>query len=114
MTEWPSRIQEFVNGIPASVAVVGHDNAGALIVSACNEIFFEMTGGWPAGARCFPMPFDTLVPSYARREFRDRIQECFNTGIAASGETEVGQVLKRPDQALYKANQSARNRVERA
>jgi len=55
-----------------------------------------------------------LVPSYARREFRDRIQECFNTGIAAPGKTEVGQVLKRADQALYKANQSARNRVERA
>jgi PAS domain S-box-containing protein len=82
MTEWPSRIQDFVNGIAASVAVVGHDNTGALVVSACNEIFFEMTGGRPAGVRCFPTPFDTLVPSYARREFRDRIQECFNTGIA--------------------------------
>jgi PAS domain S-box-containing protein len=82
MTEWTSRIQKFVNGIAASVAVVGHDNTGALVVCACDEIFFEMTSGRPPGARCFPMPFDTLVPSYARREFRDRIQECFNSGIA--------------------------------
>jgi len=32
----------------------------------------------------------------------------------APGETEVGAVLERADQALYKAKQSGRNRVERA
>ncbi len=30
----------------------------------------------------FPIPFDTTIPSYARREFREKIQECFNSGIA--------------------------------
>jgi hypothetical protein len=44
MSEWSSQLQEFVDGIGASVAVVGHDESGALDVSACNEIFFEMTG----------------------------------------------------------------------
>jgi diguanylate cyclase (GGDEF)-like protein/PAS domain S-box-containing protein len=81
MSEWPSRIQEFVNEIAASVAVVGHDVGGAFVVSACNELFFEMTGGRPVGMRRFPLPFDTLVPSYARREFREKLQECFNTGV---------------------------------
>jgi hypothetical protein len=82
MSEWPGRIEEFVNEIAASVAVVGHDAVGGFLVSACNELFFEMTGGRPVGMRHFPMPFDTLVPSYARREFRERLQECFNTGVA--------------------------------
>ncbi len=82
MTEWSSRIQEFVNGITASVAVIGHDEDGVLVVSACNGVFFEMTGGRPLGARSFPVPFDTMVPSYARREFREKIEECFSAGTA--------------------------------
>ncbi|HEY0309126.1 MAG TPA: diguanylate cyclase [Acidobacteriaceae bacterium] len=82
MSEWSSRIQEFVDGIAASVAVVGHDAKNVLIVSACNEGFFGMTGGRPVGVHSFPIPFDTTIPSYARREFREKIQECFNSGIA--------------------------------
>ncbi len=82
MTEWSARIQEFVDGIAASVAVVWRGEANELIVSACNEGFFEMTGGRPAGVYSFPVPFDTTVPSYARREFREKIQECFNSGKA--------------------------------
>ncbi len=72
MTEWSSRIQEFVDGIAASVAVIGHDQADVLIVSACNEHFFEMTGGRPAGVHSFPVPFDTTIPSYAGESFAKR------------------------------------------
>jgi diguanylate cyclase (GGDEF)-like protein/PAS domain S-box-containing protein len=82
MAEWQSRIQELVDGIEASVAVVGRNESGALMITACNEGFFEMTGGRPSGIRHFPVPFDTTVPSYARREFRDRIMECFQNGVA--------------------------------
>ncbi|MBV8812961.1 MAG: PAS domain S-box protein, partial [Verrucomicrobia bacterium] len=82
MSEWSSRLQEFVNGIAASVAVVSHDDSGALDISACNEIFFEMTGGRPLGVHNFPLPFDSMVPSYARRELRERLQECFSSGTA--------------------------------
>ncbi len=80
--EWTNRIQELVDGIAASVAVVAHDESGLLTVIACNENYFEMTGGRPAGARAFPVPFDSTIPSYARREFREKIQECFSNGIA--------------------------------
>jgi diguanylate cyclase (GGDEF)-like protein/PAS domain S-box-containing protein len=80
--EWWSRIQELVDGIAASVAVVGRDEAGVVVVTACNKIFFEMTGGHPAGVRKLPAPFDTIVPSYSRREFRARILECFSSGVA--------------------------------
>jgi diguanylate cyclase (GGDEF)-like protein/PAS domain S-box-containing protein len=82
MADWSSRIQELVDGIAASVAVVGRDAMGALIIAACNDDFFEMTGGRPAGVHKFPVPFDTMMPSYARREFRACIQECFQNGVA--------------------------------
>lgn len=82
MVEWSGRIQELVDGTAASVAVVGLDEAGVLVVKACNDDFFEMTGGRPSGVRKFPVPFDTMVPSYSRREFRARIQECIQNGLA--------------------------------
>ncbi len=81
MTEWSCRIEEFVDDIAASVAVIGHDAENALVVTACNESFFKMTGGQLSGRRNFPVPIDTAVPSYARREFREKVQECFSSGI---------------------------------
>jgi diguanylate cyclase (GGDEF)-like protein/PAS domain S-box-containing protein len=82
MAELSSRIQEFVDGIEASVAVVGHDDAKSLIVTACNQGFFDMAGGRPEGSRSLPVLLDSIVPSYTRREFREKIQECFVTGVA--------------------------------
>jgi diguanylate cyclase (GGDEF)-like protein/PAS domain S-box-containing protein len=81
MSDWSSRLQEFVDGIAASVAVVGHDETGQLIVPACNQNFMNMTGGRRMGTRGFPVEFDALVPSYARHEFRDRLRECFESRI---------------------------------
>ena len=82
MPDWSTRIQELVNSIAASVAVVGYSDKRELIVPACNEGFFEMIGGRRPGIRNFPVPFDTMVPSYARHAFRERIQECFRSGVA--------------------------------
>lgn len=76
------RIQEFVDEIAASVALVGHDEKGALVVIACNKGFLNMTGGRGANTGDFPIPFDSLLPSYARHEFRAKLQECFDSGIA--------------------------------
>ncbi|PXW23854.1 sensor domain-containing diguanylate cyclase [Paraburkholderia caballeronis] len=82
MVDWSSRVQEFVDGIGASVAVVGRNEAGQLVVPACNDGFFQMTGGRRPGVRAFPIPLDTLVPNYARHEFREKLLECFESGIA--------------------------------
>ena len=82
MADWSTRIQEFVDEIAASVAVVGHDEAGALVVTACNENFFDMTDGRGVGVGNPPIPFDAVLPSYARHEFREKLQECFNSGVA--------------------------------
>lgn len=81
MSDWSSRLQEFVDGIAASVAVVGYNEAGQLIVPACNQNFVNMTGGRRIGTHGFPVPFDALVPSYARHEFRDKLRECFDSRV---------------------------------
>jgi diguanylate cyclase (GGDEF)-like protein/PAS domain S-box-containing protein len=80
MSDWSGGLQEFVDSIAASVAVVANDASGHLTVRACNKNFFDMTGGRPFGAHEFPLDFDALVPSYARHEFRDRLRDCFSSG----------------------------------
>ena len=82
MTEWSNRMQEFINEVAASVAIIERDWEGKIIVSACNESFFQMTGGRTAVARRFPVPFDATVPRYAWRELREKVIECFNSGVA--------------------------------
>ncbi|GAA4336641.1 diguanylate cyclase [Pigmentiphaga soli] len=82
MADLPNSIQEFVDGIAASVAIVGRDDSGRLIVPACNDLFFQMTGGRRLSACDFPAPFDTLLPNYARNEFRQKLLECFQAGTA--------------------------------
>jgi diguanylate cyclase (GGDEF)-like protein/PAS domain S-box-containing protein len=77
-----SRIQQFVDGIAASVALVGHDESGGLIMCACNENFFDMAGGRAPSIEGLPTPFDPVMPSYARHDIREKLKECFNTGIA--------------------------------
>src|SRR5262249_762466 len=84
---WPHRTQEFVDGIAASVAIVGRGESGELVVSACNDSFINMSGVRHEAIRAFPVSLDTLMPSYARRELRQKLQECFDTGVAQ----ELGQ-----------------------
>ncbi|WP_233871748.1 sensor domain-containing diguanylate cyclase [Paraburkholderia adhaesiva] len=83
MSDLSARIREFVDEIAASVAVIARDERGQLAVSACNDQFIQMTGGRQPGAvKSLPAPLDTLLPNYARSEFRQLIQECFDTGVA--------------------------------
>jgi diguanylate cyclase (GGDEF)-like protein/PAS domain S-box-containing protein len=84
MNDRTDQLQEFVDGIAASVAIVGHGETGELVVSACNQNFFDMTGGrrGGVGVRNFPVALDTLMPSYARHDLRRKLQECFTSGIA--------------------------------
>jgi diguanylate cyclase (GGDEF)-like protein/PAS domain S-box-containing protein len=81
MEDWITRVQRFVNGIETSVAIVGRDDNGALIVSACNEKFFDMTGGRRAGVDGCPAPLDAVLPSYARHDFREKIWKCFSSDV---------------------------------
>jgi PAS domain S-box/diguanylate cyclase (GGDEF) domain len=80
-SSWPHRTQEFVDGIAASVAIVGRGESGEFIVSACNDSFAAMSGARQVTRR-YPMLLDALIPSYARNELRRKLQECFETGVA--------------------------------
>ncbi|MEH2558023.1 diguanylate cyclase (GGDEF)-like protein/PAS domain S-box-containing protein [Bradyrhizobium algeriense] len=82
MADKSNPLQQFVDGIAASVAIVGRGQGGELIVSACNDGFFDMTGGRRGGLRGSSVLLDAQMPSYARHEFRKKLLECFNTGIA--------------------------------
>ena len=82
LTEWSSRLQEFVDSIGASVGVVGTDQSRQLILPTGNKNFFDMMRGKPPGAYEFPLEIDALVPSFGRREFPDKLPECFSSGIA--------------------------------
>ncbi len=77
---WREALQEFVDGITSSVAIVGRSEDEDLVVTACNDLFFEMTGGPRPGKRAFPFYLDTVMPSYSRRELRASIQECLRSG----------------------------------
>jgi diguanylate cyclase (GGDEF)-like protein/PAS domain S-box-containing protein len=82
MVDWTTQVQEFADSLLAGVAVVGHDEDGTLVISACNESFFNMTGGRGVGVDRPPIPFDAVLPSYARHDVRKKIEECFTAGIA--------------------------------
>ncbi|EEA00054.1 diguanylate cyclase with PAS/PAC sensor [Burkholderia sp. H160] len=77
-----SEMREFVDEMAASVAMIGRDEAGQLLVWACNENFLQMTGGKRSAIRSFPASFDTLIPNYARTEFRHKLSECFESAAA--------------------------------
>jgi diguanylate cyclase (GGDEF)-like protein/PAS domain S-box-containing protein len=77
-----ARAQNFVDGIAASVAIVSRDGQGQLMVRACNDAFIQMTGGRRTGPRAHPMPFDALIPNYARHELREKLIECFGSCTA--------------------------------
>lgn len=84
MSGWPNanKSQELVDGLTIGVAIVGRDARGELVVTACNNQFFLMTGGARADMQTFPFPFDTLIPDHARLEFHKKLQQCFRSGGA--------------------------------
>ncbi|TDV32705.1 PAS domain S-box-containing protein/diguanylate cyclase (GGDEF)-like protein [Paraburkholderia caballeronis] len=78
MSDWPNNPNEFAE----SIAVVGRDERGALVVTACNDAFFQMTGAAHADKPTFPIPFDALVPESARLALREKLDECLTSGGA--------------------------------
>ncbi|ADG19266.1 sensor domain-containing diguanylate cyclase [Paraburkholderia atlantica] len=80
--DWSCTMRTIVDEIAASVAIIGRDERGQLLVSACNDQFMQMTGGKRNSIKSFPASFDTLIPNYARTEFRQKLSECFESGVA--------------------------------
>ncbi|HKT93375.1 MAG TPA: diguanylate cyclase [Paraburkholderia sp.] len=82
MADWSNMMRDFVDEIAASVAMIGRDERGQFVVSACNDHFMRMTGGRRSAIKSFPASFDALVPNYARTEFRQKLTDCFESGVA--------------------------------
>ncbi|MCP3722387.1 diguanylate cyclase [Paraburkholderia sp. CNPSo 3272] len=82
MADWSNMMRDFVDEIAASVAMIRRDERGQFVVSACNDHFMRMTGGRRSAIKSFPAPFDSLIPNYARTEFRKKLTQCFESGVA--------------------------------
>jgi diguanylate cyclase (GGDEF)-like protein/PAS domain S-box-containing protein len=82
MSGLSSKSQEFVDGTTICVAVIGRDARGELVVTACNDRFFQMTGAACADPQRFPIPFNSLIPNHARLEFGEKLRACFRSGDA--------------------------------
>ncbi|ETN82391.1 hypothetical protein NECAME_17734 [Necator americanus] len=82
MADWSNMMRDFVDEIAASVAMIGRDERGQFVVSACNDHFMRMTGGRRSAIKSFPASFDALIPNYARTEFRQKLTDCFESGVA--------------------------------
>jgi diguanylate cyclase (GGDEF)-like protein/PAS domain S-box-containing protein len=74
--------QEFEDGITIAVAIIGRDARGELVVTGCNDHFFQIAGGARADTPTFPVAFDKLIPSDAQLEFREKLQACFRSGAS--------------------------------
>lgn len=79
---WSMNMRALVDEIAASVAIISRGERGQFLVTACNDHFMQMTGGRRSSIKSFPTSFDTLIPNYARTEFRQKLHECFDSGIA--------------------------------
>lgn len=74
-------LQDFMNGIAASVALILVNDDG-LAVSSCNEIFFDMMGAKRNSIHRYPFSLEAIVPNYARRELRLAVINCLADGVS--------------------------------
>lgn len=80
MSEWSEEPNQVMNDGAICVAVIGFDESRNLVVSACNNPFFQLMGGADADKQTFPIPFDTLISDSAPHQFREKLLACFASG----------------------------------
>ncbi|WP_024507476.1 sensor domain-containing diguanylate cyclase [Bradyrhizobium sp. ARR65] len=76
--EWVGSLQQFVDGISSSVAVIAPSTDRGFPITAWNANFIEMVGR-PRLGRVGPPYVESLFPTYARRELVSKIEQCFAT-----------------------------------
>lgn len=91
--------QEYLDDTTISVAVVGRDARGEFIVSACNDQFFQMTGGTRADPHTFPILFDTLFSNHVLLDLREKLQTCLT--VSEVQESEHTYVLHKGAQRWF-------------
>ncbi|WP_321892894.1 sensor domain-containing diguanylate cyclase [Paraburkholderia tropica] len=68
------------------VALIGLDDSRHLVVTACNDRFFELLGETAVDTQIFPIRFDALVADSTQRELREKLLACFSAGSPARPE----------------------------
>jgi PAS domain S-box-containing protein len=66
--------------------VIGLNECKNLVVSACNNQFFQLTGGADAILQAFPIPFEALMTDSASRGLREKLLACFASAQAQKPE----------------------------
>jgi len=67
---------QIIDDIAICVAIMGLDESGNLVVTACNDPFLHLTGATGA-ADVFPIPFDAQREHPALRTLREKLLACF-------------------------------------
>ena len=80
MSDWSEKPTQVLDGIAICAAMIGLDESGTLVVTACNDQFFQLIGAVGADTQTFPIPFDALITDSAPREFREKLLACFAPG----------------------------------
>jgi diguanylate cyclase (GGDEF)-like protein/PAS domain S-box-containing protein len=75
-----------MNDIAICTAMIGLDENRQLIVTACNNQFFRLTGAPVNDAQTFPIPFDVMVTDSALHQFREKLLACFASDRAQQPE----------------------------
>lgn len=86
MSHSPNPPHEFEEGVAISVAMVGRDERGELVVTACNDAFLQMIGAALPDTQTFPVPFDSLVPRGRQPDLRKTLEACFAAEAAPKGQ----------------------------
>jgi len=68
-----------MNDIAACAAMIGIDEDKRLIVTACNNQFFRLTGAPVNDAQTFPVPLDAMVTDSVANELREKLLACFGS-----------------------------------
>lgn len=82
MSNCPNTAHPFEDGVAISVAIVGRDERGELVVTACNASFLQMIGATHADTQTFPVPFNALVPDGQRPALRKTLEACLTSEAA--------------------------------
>ncbi|WP_134135847.1 diguanylate cyclase [Paraburkholderia sp. BL6665CI2N2] len=79
-SDWSKEPSQVIDENAICVAMIALDESRELIVTACNDRFFQLTGRADAGLQIFPVAFDALLASSAPRGFRKKLLACFASG----------------------------------
>ncbi len=82
MSNCPNTPHEFEDGVAVSVAIVGRDERGELVVTACNDPFLQMIGAALPDTQTFPVPFDSLSTDGKWQALRETLETCLRSDAA--------------------------------